>query len=816
MIVGSKMLVPWLLATPPSSLSFQANHNGAKMTATELAREFQQVYQRLEHSSNVMLIPPRSPTLKFQSLTLSSSSSTLSFKEESTSSTSPTATSSHDHNNNNRPLVLYLPGLDGYGVSAYTNQFEDLRRAFDFWHLTIDRYDRSSFSDLMQAVTWFLEQRSHQAQQQNVDDHHSLFNQTMTRQRVYLIGESFGGLLAPAVALQVKQKAAAAAAQRTKPKLDSFPPPPAVVIDGMVLVNPATSFSQSNWDVVGSLMGLLDDDGSQPSASSSTLLPSFYSFIGGSLLAATVPSTRQSQRFFQDILFQIPRATPTDWMDIGQGMKQSFDSLQYRLPGTTVQHRIREWLLVGDAIVTPNRWKSIQIPTLIVVGKEDTMLPSLAHAKELERLSNLPSSSSSSKRQQQQQQQQSLCETIVIPDAGHFVLDDRVNLTNAMIQSKVLDPLRIWATQPPYDPITDWKRPSQEDIDAIVQQGVEPLRKLFSPVFFSTDPKTGRRWKGLSKLPSLRQKQQVKNDDTLDDDDDPSTVTTEPVLIVANHQFAGFDLGMVVSQLMEERNWTVRGLAHPFLFQPFNGSDGDSSAEATWRSSRHRASGNDETNTNSSPLSVFSPTIMRKFGAVLVTPRNYYRLLETGQQVLLFPGGVREVFHGRNEAYQIFWPEKPDFVRTAAKFNATIIPLCGIGMADTFQILLDSSELTQLPIIGERIRQQSSQVTAARFDALQEEELFQPPLAIPSLPARNYFLFGRPISTKHISHRDRDACAALYQQVREEMRKGLADLVAAREHDPFQNTPQRYVYEQVTGKQAPTFPVDVLNNHRKQ
>ena len=58
---------------------------------------------------------------------------------------------------------------------------------------------------------------------------------------------------------------------------------------------------------------------------------------------------------------------------------------------------------------------------------------------------------------------------------------------------------------------------------------------------------------------------------------------------------------------------------------------------------------------------------------------------------------MREALHGKNEDYQVFWPEKTDFVRVAAKFNATIVPLAAIGAADSVEILLDAPELLQLP-----------------------------------------------------------------------------------------------------------------------
>merc|ERR1711920_928285 len=96
--------------------------------------------------------------------------------------------------------------------------------------------------------------------------------------------------------------------------------------------------------------------------------------------------------------------------------------------------------------------------------------------------------------------------------------------------------------------------------------------------------------------------------------------------------------------------------------------------------------------------------LFQKFGAVPVSPRNYYRLMQTGQTGLLFPGGVREVFHGKDEAYKLFWPEKVDFVRTAARFNATIIPVSSVGMADSLNILLEPSEIVDLPLIGDRAK----------------------------------------------------------------------------------------------------------------
>ena len=55
-----------------------------------------------------------------------------------------------------------------------------------------------------------------------------------------------------------------------------------------------------------------------------------------------------------------------------------------------------------------------------------------------------------------------------------------------------------------------------------------------------------------------------------------------------------------------------------------------------------------------------------QWGAVPVSPTNIFRLLQRGDMVLLFPGGLPEAGHGPGDNYKLFWSEKTDFVRVAA------------------------------------------------------------------------------------------------------------------------------------------------------
>lgn len=102
----------------------------------------------------------------------------------------------------------------------------------------------------------------------------------------------------------------------------------------------------------------------------------------------------------------------------------------------------------------------------------------------------------------------------------------------------------------------------------------------------------------------------------------------------------GLDLNLLISKFIDS-GIVVRGLAHPIVFQGSSQSD-----ELGGRTPGLQR----KTNNRGPDTSNF-----RMFGAVMVTPKNYYRMLQSGQNALLFPGGVREVFHGRDEAYQLFW-----------------------------------------------------------------------------------------------------------------------------------------------------------------
>lgn len=66
-----------------------------------------------------------------------------------------------------------------------------------------------------------------------------------------------------------------------------------------------------------------------------------------------------------------------------------------------------------------------------------------------------------------------------------------------------------------------------------------------------------------------------------------------------------------------------------------------------------------------------------------------------------------QAYKGKGEEYRLFWSDRPEFVRMAARYGATIVPFAGIGAEDSVNMLLEPAEIRKLPIIGGLIEQRA-------------------------------------------------------------------------------------------------------------
>lgn len=648
------------------------------------------------------------------------------------------------------PLMIYLPGIDGTGLAA-ARQFPRLLERFDLITLVTPPKDRTGFNELVEIVVNFL--------REEVPLH------PPTRP-VYLLGESFGGVLALAIAEQVPE-----------------------LVDRLVLVNPATSFEESLWPLIGPLLPQV------PSQAYQALPIALAPVLGNpiNLLAAALDGTAADASVGDRLTAVV------------QGAAQLLSQLPLLadlLPPETLAWKL-QLLKEGCAVVGP-QLGSVPQRVLLIIGDQDLMIPSKEEGPRLQRA--LPRAHLRVERGRSHAllQEGGVDLVAILEEEGAFVAKRRMSA-----------PLKKRAKGAGYGSAAPIELPTEVELKRYAERTTAFGRRLASPVFMSTDA-SGTIALGLGNLP-------------------PSG--DGPVLYVGNHQTLALDLGVLCEELLSKRGIMLRGLAHPVIFadsikKPSSGSETESDDKKSGKSSsqgglspfdiipafgqilsgRSNLFGGDQNSRRPADGRQAFAEFMVEFGAVPVSGRNLVRLLQNGESVLLFPGGVREAYRRKNEEYQLFWPQRAEFVRMAAKYGATIVPFFAIGVDDSLDIILDGDELQRTPVLGQMVSSRAAALPQARQGVTADEgerESFVSPLAVPKLPPRRmYFLFQKPIKSGPEDLADRARCEDLYRQVKSDVEGGLQYLLRRRKEDPYEDFGKRVLYETTRmGKQAPTFPL---------
>ena len=367
---------------------------------------------------------------------------------------------------NSKTPLIFLPGLDGVGnySASAVNKLND---KFDVWRLAIRGTDRSTFMELAQFVLKTID----------------TFDQP-----VVIMGESFGGLLATYIALRCKKGK----------------------ISGLVLVNPATSFDRTVWPLLAPIIG-----------NSGRAFP----VVGFGALLATAVDFNQFQRIGRKIAGTINSTESA--MTLVNTMFDSAKNILDLLPGETLNWRISNWFGTGNYLMA-ERYDEITVPTLILIGKTDRLLPSRDEGRRLAKLlKNSP--------------KVELKEF----DNGHALLEeDFIDIADEIMKSEILitnkDKMEAFL-------------PSEADMKQVDEQFGRIL-KSFSTVFLSrsTDG-TKSLVRGIENIPTGKD--------------------GRPVLLVGNHQLYGLDLAPIVKEFITEKQTLIRGLAHPMIMNQGVGSD---------------------------------------------------------------------------------------------------------------------------------------------------------------------------------------------------------------------------------------------------
>ena len=246
---------------------------------------------------------------------------------------------------NPKPLLLYLPGFDGTLVAPFL-QFPELGTIFEVRGMQVPMDDRSTFQQLRDTVIEHLASEG-------------------PDRSVYLMGESFGGLLTLEVALEIQSSAGASGSSR------------ASNLCGIVLVNPATSYLRSNLAELGPQVAALPDW--QYPVGVVSLLPLFVDDYGLSQLLLILSSEA------------LPSVidTPAREAYMGRAAFSLPNKLKF-MPKDTLRWRLEQWLTVGNTGINgrENEMKGLlsTLPVLVLAGEDDRTLPAVDEAQRLQRI----------------------------------------------------------------------------------------------------------------------------------------------------------------------------------------------------------------------------------------------------------------------------------------------------------------------------------------------------------------------------------------------------------------------------------------------
>lgn len=605
-----------------------------------------------------------------------------------------------------KPLLLYLPGIDGTGLGILP-QLDSLRKHFHVRCLVWPSSELYSWHQLVDKTLLLIDDV--------INDYCLETFHSRESAKVWLVAESMGCCLALLLA-------------ERRPHL----------FEHVTLVNPATSYSRS---VFSRILSRLDT------------LPSFLYQIAPVIISPLLLDFGRRLSQPEKLLLAA----------------QNLPKLSEILPPETLRHRIGliEKFRVKD-------WSKLETKIFLIASVNDLLIPSYA---ESERLLNLFP----------------YAVRYISPYGGHGLLLERdIGLSQLILRShdilssvasckSTLGKSYTWSkisASSSTESVSQSKEthPKFSSLE-VIQNAREQLatyNKVFSPVFI-----------GVDRVPEQQGR---------------------PILFVGNHTLYGItDVPFFIEHFLSKRNILVRALAHPIFwsFQRHSDMQRISSSSSVRNNNNHRRHSNSFLR------------IMESFGSVAATPRNLYRLLEQKEAVLLFPGGAREAFKRKDEAYSLHWPKEAEFVRMAIRHDAWIVPFSCVGPEDNFQIVLDGEELLRIPLLERWMKSLFSRSQMPLGDTVREwkgplkpQDMvnFVQPLSLPRVPHRIYFYFSSPIDTRTLKDamKDKSQVEYVYRCVESQVKDGISYLLRKRKEDPFGLWWKRVVFETLADVAAPT------------
>lgn len=176
---------------------------------------------------------------------------------------------------------------------------------------------------------------------------------------------------------------------------------------------------------------------------------------------------------------------------------------------------------------------------------------------------------------------------------------------------------------------------------------------------------------------------------------------------------------------------------------------------------------------------------IHEVGFVRASRENCAALMKARENILVFPGGRRETWKHKGEAYKLIWKDHVGFARMAIQYDYDILPVAQVGGDEAFDIVADADDIMK-SFIGKFLQQSG---IAKKY--LKGGDII-PPVArglfglfgIPK-PVKIYIAFGKPIDTKRFKHKydDEEMVWLLRNEVELAINKMLVELIEYRSKD---------------------------------
>jgi 1-acyl-sn-glycerol-3-phosphate acyltransferase len=177
--------------------------------------------------------------------------------------------------------------------------------------------------------------------------------------------------------------------------------------------------------------------------------------------------------------------------------------------------------------------------------------------------------------------------------------------------------------------------------------------------------------------------------------------------------------------------------------------------------------------------------LAKRLGVLEASRENCAAVMERKENLVVFPGGTREVCKKKGEAYVLKWQDRTGFVRMAMQYGYDIIPVAAVGAEDAYTVTKDSDDILNHSFAGRLLKQ-----TGLAHTLFKDGELLPPFVkgwgntVIPK-PVKLYFSFGKRISTKRYKSKfeDHETQELIKARVEKSLLKQFEHLFEVREND---------------------------------